>query len=76
MAGWKIIKEMIKNKRFGEVKFNELKNYLEIEGFRLEEGGKHIKVLTQGGTYISGIPHQRTIRIDQLRYILRQVGRL
>ena len=38
MAGWKIIKEMIKNKRFGEVKFNELKNYLEIEGFRLEEG--------------------------------------
>lgn len=76
MPGWKIINIMIKNKQLGEVKFNELKNYLETEGFKLEEGGKHIKVLTQGGTYISGIPRQRTIRIDQLRYILKQVGRL
>lgn len=76
MSGWKIINVMIKNKRLGDVKFSELKSYLETEGFKLEEGGKHIKVLTHSGTYISGIPHQRTIRIDQLRYILKQVGRL
>ncbi len=76
MSGWKIIKEMIRNRQFGEVKFNELKNYLETEGFRLEEGAKHVKVLTHSGTYVSSIPRQKTIRIDQLRYILRQVGRL
>lgn len=76
MSGWKKIKIMIKTGNLGEVKIGELRNYLETEGYRLEEGAKHIKVVTQDGRSLSGIPRQRTIRVDQLRYILKQVGRL
>lgn len=75
MSGWKKIKTMIKNKNLGDVKSKELENYLETVGFKLEEGSKHIKVMTRSGVYLSGIPRAKTIRKDQLRYILKQVGR-
>ncbi len=76
MSGWKKIKAMTKTRRLGDVKIKELKNYLKTEGFKLEEGSKHIKVSTQRGTFLSGIPRHKVIRVDQLRYILKQVGRL
>lgn len=75
-SGWKKIKEMIETGNFGDVKIKELKNYLKTEGFKLEEGAKHIKVSTQRGTFLSGIPRHKIVRVDQLRYILKQVGRL
>lgn len=76
MSGWKKIKVMIKTGNLGEVKYKELKNYLETERYRLEEGSKHTKVMAYDGRLLSGIPRQKTLRVDQLRYILKQVGRL
>jgi predicted RNA binding protein YcfA (HicA-like mRNA interferase family) len=76
MVGWKKIKKMVKSKSLGDVKFKELKNYLETEGYRLEKGSKHTRVMTRDGRRLSAIPKQKTIRVDQLRYILKQVGRL
>ena len=46
MSGWKKIKKMIQNKNLGDVKYKELKNYLETEGYQLDEGPKHAKVMT------------------------------
>ncbi len=76
MSGWKKITLMVGTKKFADVKFPEFKHYLENEGYKLEEGTKHVKVMTRNGAYLAGISRQKTIRSDQLRYILKQIGRL
>lgn len=76
MSGWKKITLMVGTKKFGDVRLPEFKHYLETEGYKLEEGASHVKIMTHKGKCLSAIPRQRTIRSDQLRYILKQVGRL
>ncbi len=74
--GWKKIKTMIKTKNFGDVKKKELMNYVKIEGYKLIEGSKHTKVYTQSGARLSWIPRKPIVRVDQLKNILKQIGRL
>jgi len=77
MANRKRIEDMIKYRKLGDASRSDMLSFLTHEGFYDASGGKggHMKLKKDDGKTII-LPSGRTLRKDQIRYILKEANYL